>query len=268
MGKIKLIATDLDGTLLDSAKNLPCGFFDTIRELKRRGITFVIASGRQYYNILKIFEPVKDDLVFLSDNGTVVFQHDECLLCETLDRVIVDEALAYSASIPGVHPLFCGVKSVYGEPAAGDFVREVSVYYERRDISIGAVKRGLDDDRIVKVAFFDDMNAADNGYPALSKRFADCSCVTLSGPHWTDIMPPGIDKGSAMRRIQKMFGVAPEECMAFGDYGNDISLLNACAESYAMANATDSLKAAARHTMKWTNDEGGVKRVIDEVLLS
>lgn len=268
MGKIKLIATDLDGTLLDTAKNLPDGFLDTIRELKRRGIIFVIASGRQYYNVLKIFEPVKDDVVFLSDNGTIVFLKDECILCETLDRAIVDEALEYISGIPDTHPLICGVKSVYGEPAAGNFEHDVSLYYERRDISRGAVKRGLAEDRIVKIAVFDDLNAADNGYPALMKRFDGQISVALSGQHWSDLMPTGIDKGSAMRHLQGILGVSPDECMAFGDYGNDISLLNACTESYAMANATDSLKAAAKHIMKWTNDEGGVKRVIDEVVLN
>lgn len=268
MGKIKLIATDLDGTLLDKDKNLPDGFFETIRELKRRGITFVVASGRQYYNIEKIFEPVKDDILFLSDNGTIVFQKGECVLCETLDRSIVDEALEYVAAIPDTHPLLCGVKSVYGEPAAGDFVHDVSLYYEKRDISTGAIKRGLDDDRIVKIALFDDIGAADNGYPALMKRFDGRISVALSGLRWSDLMPSGIDKGSAMRHIQKMLGVSPEESMAFGDYGNDISLLNACTESYAMANAADILKASARYVMNWTNDEGGVKRVIDDVVLN
>lgn len=268
MAAVKLIATDLDGTLLDTAKNLPVGFFDTIRELKRRGITFVVASGRQYYNVEKIFEPVKDDILFMSDNGTVVFHKGQCVLCETLDRAIVDEALEYAAAIPDTHPLLCGVKSVYGEPAAGNFIHDVSLYYEKRDISVGAVGRGLADDRIVKIALFDDLNAADNGYPALMKRFDGRISVALSGQHWSDLMPPGIDKGSAMRHIQKMLGVSPVECMAFGDYGNDISLLNACSESYAMANATDALKNSARHVMKWTNDEDGVKRVIDEVVLS
>lgn len=267
MGKIKLIATDLDGTLLDSEKRLPEGFFDTVRELKRRGIVFVVASGRQYYNIVKLFEPVKEDLLFLADNGAVVFRNDECVFCEILDRQTVAESIDYVAGIPDSHILLCGVKSAYGEPSDGNFPREASLFYEKLDISSGAVARGFASDDILKVAVYDDNDAAVNVYPALRHRFEGRISVALSGLHWSDLMSTGIDKGAATKKIQQSLSISPDECMAFGDYGNDISLLEACTESYAMANATDALKASAKHIMPWTNEEGGVKRIIDSVVL-
>ena len=63
---IRLIAADLDGTLLDSRKRLSPGLFPLIRALRARGVRFAAASGRQYDNLLALFEPVADDLLFIA----------------------------------------------------------------------------------------------------------------------------------------------------------------------------------------------------------
>ena len=76
-------------------------------------------------------------------------------------------------------------------------------------------------------------------------------------------MKPGVHKGMAMRGLQRMLGVEPEECMAFGDYLNDCELLEAVGESYAMENAHPQLKAMAKHIAP-SNDDNGVIRVIKE----
>ena len=87
--------------------------------------------------------------------------------------------------------------------------------------------------------------------------------VILSGYSWVDVMKPGVDKGSAMRTLQRLRGLTPDECMAFGDYLNDREMLMAVTESYAMDNALDSIKKIAKHIAPG-NDENGVIRVIRE----
>ena len=77
MTPIRLIAADMDGTLLDSRSRLPAGIFPMIRELTGRGIRFVIASGRQYYNLESLFRPVADRLTFVAENGAAVFEKGE-----------------------------------------------------------------------------------------------------------------------------------------------------------------------------------------------
>ena len=69
---IKLIAADMDGTLLDSKGRLNPEFFSVFESLKEKGVMFVAASGRQYYNLLKLFNRVKDDIMFVAENGTYV----------------------------------------------------------------------------------------------------------------------------------------------------------------------------------------------------
>lgn len=69
---IKLIATDMDGTLLDEDKNIPQGFFEMLNKLKEKGVAFVVASGRSYVTLYENFKPHSDSLDFICDNGAFV----------------------------------------------------------------------------------------------------------------------------------------------------------------------------------------------------
>ena len=75
---IKLVASDLDGTLLfKGAQSLPEEIFPLIRQLKKMGILFVAASGRQYANMKKMFRPVVDDMAFISENGALAVYNEK-----------------------------------------------------------------------------------------------------------------------------------------------------------------------------------------------
>ena len=113
------------------------------------------------------------------------------------------------------------------------------------------------------MAFYDDGDAQTHELPVLQEKLSSRLEVILSGPHWVDIMKPGVSKGKAMRRLQEMLGIKPEECMAFGDYLNDYELLESVGESYAMANSHPKLLAMAKYIAP-SNDDNGVMRVIYE----
>ena len=77
---IKLIASDLDGTLLYGRGNsVSEEMFEMIREMKRKGIIFAAASGRQYHNLKKLFAPVWKDMAFICENGAAVFYEDQLI---------------------------------------------------------------------------------------------------------------------------------------------------------------------------------------------
>ena len=97
----------------------------------------------------------------------------------------------------------------------------------------------------------------------LQKRLGGDHSVILSGANWVDVMKPGVNKGRAMRMLQAIKGVSPDESMAFGDYLNDWELLQSVTESYAMENALEELKKIARHIAP-PNDEDGVMRVVKQ----
>ena len=77
---IKLIACDMDGTLLDSAKRLPAELPEVIAKLKEKGVLFCVASGRQYASLRRDFDAYADDMLFICENGALVMQRDQRVL--------------------------------------------------------------------------------------------------------------------------------------------------------------------------------------------
>ena len=85
--RIKLIATDMDGTLLDSEKKMPDDFFEWVNEHDK--VKFVIASGRQYYALKRDFVPIHDKLIYIAENGAIIFHHDEIIYYESLNDNLI-----------------------------------------------------------------------------------------------------------------------------------------------------------------------------------
>ena len=260
---IQLVAMDLDGTLLDSAKNVPSGFFEAAAALHTRGVHVVIASGRQYANIMKKFGPARDDLVVMADNGAFFDIYGKTIVSRSFDTSQVDRILAAAKAIPTSHAIVCCAESAYTTPCRKAIADDINLYYERLVFSQEAFDRARKR-QVLKIAVHDDTDSAAHLLPAM--RFLDGNGISLriSGDRWLDVMPEGVDKGDGIRRIQEILGVPPERCMAFGDFENDLGLLGACGESYAMANAVPSVKAVCRHEAP-SNDDDGVMKVLRRV---
>lgn len=262
---IKLIMSDMDGTLLDENGKLPDGFDAVMTELKKRNILFAPASGRQYYALRREFAKYVDDFVFMAENGTYVVYQDEELYTSTLRGDVVQEMLEIAAKVRGAHVVLCGKKSAYVVSEDAEFLELVNVYYDRYKL---VENFSVVDDDILKVAICDlsEGGAESNSYPHFA-GYADRLQISVSSEAWLDIMCRGVNKGVAAKAVQKHFGVRPEETMAFGDYMNDLQMMKAAYHSYAMENARDEVKAAARF-MARSNRERGVLRVIEEKVLS
>lgn len=261
---IKLIATDMDGTLLDSQKRMPADILPVIRALKDRDVSFVIASGRQYAALKRDLSNLADDVIFLAENGALIMEKDEQLFIDPMDAKDIPEIIRLTRGLPGIHPVICRAgAAIVEESAPEEFIRNVMMYYDSSYVvpDILAASENLTD--VCKVAFYDEGDAEHHEYPILQKLLPDRLSVILSGYSWVDVMKPGVDKGHAMRILQRQRGLTPDECMAFGDYLNDREMLLAVTESYAMDNALDSIKQIAKHVAP-SNDDNGVVRVIKE----
>lgn len=261
---IKYIATDMDGTLLDSRKRLPEEFESVVHALKQQGVRFIVASGRQTATLRRDLGGLSQDLILFAENGTVVTEGNERLFVSPMEKAEVRRVLEKTRGMEGVHPVICRPDVAIIEAGAPEVFRhDVEVYYESSQIvpDLLAVCDQFDD--VCKIAFFDEGDAEHHEYPVLKEWFEESLSVLLSGYSWVDLMKPGANKGSAMRRFQQLKGVSPEECMAFGDYLNDKEMLEAVGESYAMENGLDEVKAACKYVAP-SNDENGVMRVIKE----
>ena len=260
---IKLIAADMDGTLLDSAKQLPEGLFQLIRALRRRGIRFAPASGRQYYTLYRQFGEIADELLYISENGAMVCDGAEIVSFEAMPAEEVCRAVELVRTLPGVYTVVSardgGVYEDGDDPA---FLKNMSMYCARHK-GVPDLLEFVRHEPVCKVALFCEGRAEQVLLPAFAP-FEGTSQVALSGADWVDLMRPGMSKGLAIGALCGRLQITPAECMAFGDYLNDLELLQAVGESYAMANAHASLKAVAKHFCP-SNDEDGVCRTIRAV---
>lgn len=261
---IRLIASDMDGTLLDSKKNMPADILHVVRALRGMGIQFVIASGRQYAALRRDLGELADEVIFLAENGALVMENDQQLFIDPLPADIIRPIIERTRDMAGVHPVICRAGAALIEKSAPEeFIRNVNLYYDSTEVvdSLLDVCDGLED--VCKVAFYDEGDAEHHEYPLLREILPDSLAVILSGYSWVDVMKPGANKGRAMRMLQRIKGIGPDQCMAFGDYLNDLEMLGSVTESYAMKNALPEIRAAAKYIAPG-NDENGVVRVIRE----
>lgn len=255
---IKLIATDMDGTLLNSEGKLPKDFFKVVEELHKNGVIFVAASGRQYFNISHIFDPVIDKMLIVADNGGVTF--DQNMLIGSIpietDWHQYTEAIE---KIPFAYPVLCCIDKCYIENLNMEFLRNVTKYYRR--IEIVPDFRYINKE-VIKVAAFNAQNAERYVYPYLEK-FKDEVQVKVSADTWVDINNLQCNKGAAIRNLQEQFNISKDQTMVFGDFLNDLEMMQEAKYSFAMENAHPQLKQYANYEAP-SNNEDGVLKVIEE----
>lgn len=260
---IKLIATDMDGTLLKSNGQLPHEFSAVLNNLIDKEVMFCVASGRQYFTLRDNMAEFKDKITFIAENGAFIVRNDKELFSKTLDRTMVNEVIKDLNKLHDCKAVLCGKKSAYVLDKSTEFIDEVKKYYHRC-----APANSFDeiDDELFKIAVYDPKGPANNSHLALSPKWSSLLQLTISGQVWLDIGRNDIDKGTAIKFLQSDFGVSETETMAFGDYYNDVSMLQNVYHSYVMENAPAGVKKHGRFIAK-SNDENGVLRVIKHKVL-
>lgn len=261
---IRLIFSDMDGTLLDENGKLPAGFGAMYERLKERGIRFAPASGRQYASLVQTFAAWRDELIFVAENGTMVMEHDRELFSSPVDRALALDVMRTGEQIGGVRSVLCGKKQGYlhsGDDAP-EFRAELAKY-----VSQSAVVEDFAsvDDLPIKMSFCDFTGHAEETILPVMQAYADRLQVSLSSTEWVDLYNLGVSKGVAARQIQARLGITPNECAAFGDYENDLELMDAVTHSFAMENAIPAVKERARY-MAPSNSADGVMAVCERIL--
>ena len=258
---IRLVAVDLDGSLLDDTKRIDPSFWRLLDVLDERGILLSPASGRAYPTLRRDFG--RDDLVYIAENGAYVMHHGREVSADTVpwERAaeVVDAVRRFSDAGGDVGTVLCGKRSAYVERADAPFLAQVAPYYAELAVvdDLGA----MPDDEVLKVAVYDFGSAERGAGPALTPLDGPVR-VLVSQEHWVDVMSPTADKGHALAAVQRALGVTREQTMAFGDYLNDLGMLEAAAWSFAMDNAHPSVRAAARFVAPGNNDNGVVRTIV------
>lgn len=255
---IKLIASDVDGTLLpEGTADLNPELYDVIRRLKEKGIVFAAASGRQMNSVQRVFEPIADEIYFITNNGGYVTYKDEVLACRAFDEETVRSIVTYIRSMPDTFYLVTSLTGDYTDCKDPEMLEWLRDGYQ---ISIEELPDVLElGQQLVKISAFVKKQDAVQAAEPVKKVFEGKAVVTAAGEHWVDFTAIGSEKGNALRELQERLGVTQEETMAFGDNNNDISMLKCAKESYAVADARDGVKAVCRHVLPDANKDSVLK---------
>ena len=257
---IKLIASDLDGTLLHGgAQELPQRTIQLIHELTQKGIHFVAASGRQYDNERRVFADIKDEISYIAENGSLCIHQGE-----VISRGIIEDDLAFRIiseikKEPGYEIVVSREDTCLIEDNDPEFVNHiVNVMHNTTKIVDDLMKiRGP----VLKIATRDLVSHDLGAYlKHLQEMFSPDVKVVTSGNIWIDFIVPGYNKGTALAKLMERFQVRPEECMAFGDQYNDVEMLELVGQGYAMSNAAPGIAGHAAYVTD------SVEEVLEDVL--
>jgi Cof subfamily protein (haloacid dehalogenase superfamily) len=260
---IKLIASDMDGTLLDERSHVPPETFDLIRELSDLGIHFAASSGRRYDTLCEFFEPVRDQMDFVASNGSQVYA-DGCLI----DREVYSHAaLQRLRSVVG---MFDCLHLVMFDRTRSFLFDDESLYEREMDKDLPNAERVFEapgpDVSILKASIFCDADdqVMDMAY-ALDRELGADFVFAPSGKKWIDAMQPGVTKASGISQVMVHYGIENDEVMAFGDAMNDYEILRMVGNSRAMGNARYAIKQVAAEVVG-TNVEQAVQQEMRKVI--
>lgn len=274
MAEIKLIALDLDGTLLDSQKRLSSRNERVLKECIRRGIWIVPCTGRIWFGVPEFIRSFPGIRYAITTNGAVVEDIIE-------SRILDERKLTWqqAAELLKLAKKFHTMYDVYTD---GHAFGEERFLEHMEDFGIQpALQKMIRDTReavpdveervreLKKPAekvnyFFGDLDERSRARAALEAR-GDV-LVSSSFPNNLEINAIGASKGEAILHLASYLGIRPEETMGFGDGENDISMIRMAGIGVAMGNGAEILKAEADY-ITGINDEDGVAQAIKMLVL-
>lgn len=279
---IRCLAFDLDGTLLTSEKKIDPRTFDSIQKAMKAGMHIIIASGRDKNGTKFVYEPLglEDGRHFLAlVNGQIIYDFEKKEY--DLDDVLLPEdgikiqRICKQFNVEGI--FCCGydfysyvsrmnrlkkkMASIFGNKPMDYGLKSAQKQRNFIDLPYEEVLLTQDINKVIMVhsKHFFEKNLDD-----LRMALADYD-VLMVGPDWMEIMPKGVSKASAIKRIVERLGLTMDDVMAFGDAQNDIQMIKEVGVGVAMGNAMDEVKAVADYVCD-TNENNGIGKTIDVLL--
>lgn len=252
---IKLIVTDIDGTLIqNSTSELYPEILGEIERLTGGGVLFACASGRQCASMAFVFKGVEDRILYIAENGAHVRYRGRDIAMTQMRRDYAEELIAQLRQIPGCEILVSTPEGSLLETKNPQFINLISNGYHNNYRIVEDVLK--EKGPMLKISIYHPGSIRELGesklIPAWKNRLKAC----MAGDEWVDFMDLSVDKGSALQAVQSLYGITKSETMAFGDDANDIGLMQAASESYAVENAHRDVKEAARYVCPSWKDKG------------
>lgn len=264
---IKLVAIDMDGTLLSSSHEISERNKEAIKGALEKGVKIVLCSGRTINNLLEFTRGlglIGEEEYVVGHNGAAAMR-------------IIDEEYVYENSLTGkeakeIAKVCDSVDANYTIYTFHEAMTPRDNAHGRYEAELNSMKlkvchpRVLDDEeKITKVLILDDEEVLDSYIGEIRKHFDDQYNLVRSMPVYLEIMRKEVNKMSGIMAVAKLHGIEESEIMAIGDAPNDLEMIEGAGLGVAMGNAHEIIKEASDFITR-TNDEDGVAYVLNRYL--
>jgi len=272
MEKFRLIALDIDGTLVNDEKRVPEANREALQRAVSAGFHVAIASGRMTPRIEPVAEQIGIDPVIIAYNGgKVVAPHSEgrrTLYHKPLSAEVAEKLIQFSRE-EGLLLNFYHEDRVFAEdgPRRRPFM---DIYHRRTGAEYEVVSDltqffGITPTKLILLT---ETAERDRLCDHFREELAGQAFVTKSDPEYLEIMADGVDKGRSLSTLGEHYGLSTDEMIGVGDANNDLELVRSAGLGIAVANATDDLKAVADEVAEKSNNEAAVADIVERWLLS
>lgn len=266
----KLIALDMDGTLLTTEKKISEKTKVAIKAAEAKGVKIVLASGRPLLGInrsLEELELLKDDDYVLSFNGGLVQN--------TKTGEIVSKVSLKGSDLKYIYEISRNLNiNIHAFSAKDGLITPKNSQYTEHEAEINGIDINIkdfneieDEEDIIKVMMIDPQEILDPAIEKLPGEIYEKYSVFKSSPFFLEFTHKEVDKGLGLKKLGEYLGIKKEEIIACGDAGNDLSMVKYAGLGVAMDNAVPEVKAAANF-ITGSNDEDGIAMVIEKFILN
>ena len=273
---VRLLALDIDGTLLRSDRTLSERTRRAIDQARRSGVRLVLVTGRRQPSARRVAEDLGGDVPLVLHNGALVVDECRVLRCRPLPRGPARRAILVGRAAGAEAVLHCGSKGegwllVDAEARPGGLV---GYYLERSRSEVRVVPdllAAVDAEEPIQVMFGGVRGEMEALLPALVAELGAAARVERTvypstGVVLLDVLDASVGKAEALRFLQERWGIAPSETLAIGDNWNDREMVERSGLGFVMGNADPELLALGLASLP-TNDEDGVAHAIEEHVL-
>jgi Cof subfamily protein (haloacid dehalogenase superfamily) len=265
MTPIRLVVSDVDGTLVDKQKQVTPATAAAVKRLEAAGVPFTIISARPRSGMMPIAELLAIDGPMGAFNGGIIFHRDGTVdEHHTVDQEVTRGIFALAQGLAVDTWVFADDKW-YASTDQG-------VHVEHERLASNQAPIVTDDfsalmDRADKVTFVsDDAPLLADLHAKAAERFGDCATIVQSQTYYLDVTATEGNKGAGITALAAAADVPLDATAAMGDQFNDVAMLQLAGLSIAMGNAPDGVKQVAHHVTAG-NDADGVAQAIDTIIL-
>ncbi|MCQ2549392.1 MAG: Cof-type HAD-IIB family hydrolase [Lachnospiraceae bacterium] len=259
LSHIKMVVTDIDGTLMEEGQSdLPKEYFTQIQRLEKKGILFVPATGRSYDSAHKVFLPILDKIMFISDNGARVMKAGKTWSTNPIPYPLMLEMLQDVEAMPEFEAFASGPNIGYCTAGNEAFIQLLRVNYQLNVIPLEHISETLPEGEYFNISVYhprDIQVGMENGYYDKWHAHNQVDAIR-SGKLWMNMVKRGVDKGSALKAIMDKMDLKPEQVLVFGDNTNDMGMLSLVENSVAIGNAREEVKKCCKYVAKSCKENG------------